>query len=496
MREPPDPPFSVRLCQAIVSVVSRILPGEQRQDWQREWQAEVWHSWHFLSHAGAWDIREQARLVRRCLGVVPDAVWQLTGRITAGSRDSERVRSPWACLGLLAGALVLLAVVTRGLPATRNLIQTVANRNSDQLLFIWLHPSAGGGDQGLPSDIAPAWASRSRLLESVASFVIKHEKVRTSSGETAKALIVSTESSLFDVLRAKPLAGKVPQSRGVVLTCDLWRLLFRGQNAAVGSSVRVGKRQLQIAAILPPSFRFLSRQPTLYVVEPFVSGPQVMVAARLKQGVSQKALDKELTRIAETDCYYFFRMQLRYSFLHDAIWTPVRSFGVAATASLLLLLAVSRLSLRRVRAAFRAQSVTPVVRRSLFLCAKLMLALLFVFVAGLEWSRSENALLYASRDPAAGPFLLWLYILGTMGVLFWSVADQRARCRVCLRLLCMPVRVGCPGCLLLNWSGTELLCTEGHGVLHVPHLASSWDEDAERWISLDETWKELFAHQK
>ncbi|MBV8865329.1 MAG: hypothetical protein JO210_08020, partial [Acidobacteriaceae bacterium] len=111
----------------------------------------------------------------------------------------------------------------------------------------------------------------------------------------------------------------------------------------------------------------------------------------------------------------------------------------------------------------------------------------------LEWSRSESAVLYASRDPAAGPFLLWLYILGTMGVLFWAVADQRARCRVCLRLLCFPVRVGCPGCLLLNWSGMELLCTEGHGLLHVPHLAPSWDEESERWISLDESWKDLFA---
>jgi hypothetical protein len=111
-------------------------------------------------------------------------------------------------------------------------------------------------------------------------------------------------------------------------------------------------------------------------------------------------------------------------------------------------------------------------------------------------TRSESAILLASRDPGDGPFLVWLYVLGSMGVLFWAVADQRARCRVCLRLLAFPVRVGCPGCLLLDWSGTELFCSEGHGVLHVPHMAPSWDEEAERWISLDESWQGLFASQK
>jgi hypothetical protein len=48
----------------------------------------------------------------------------------------------------------------------------------------------------------------------------------------------------------------------------------------------------------------------------------------------------------------------------------------------------------------------------------------------------------------------------------------------------------------LDWSGTETVCAEGHGVLHVPHLAPSWDEEAEHWIALDESWQELFAGTK
>ena len=183
-----------------------------------------------------------------------------------------------------------------------------------------------------------------------------------------------------------------------------------------------------------------------------------MVIARVKSGVSEKALDKELTNIAFTSCYYFFRSQLRYSFLSDAAWIPVRLFALALLCSALLVYLASRVSLRRLREFLRGSGKALPLRRSAFFAVKAALALLLVFVCGLEWSRSPWAVLYGSRDPAAGPLLLWLYILGSMGVLFWVVADQRARCRVCLRLLCLPVRVGCPGCLLLNWSGTELFC--------------------------------------
>jgi hypothetical protein len=204
-------------------------------------------------------------------------------------------------------------------------------------------------------------------------------------------------------------------------------------------------------------------------------------------------LDRELVRIAEDDTYYFFRSQLRMSYLQSGLWTPVRLFGIAVFASAFLCLWVAKLRIAQIRSAFLPANRKPAVRRTLFFVSKVTLALAFVFVAGLESARSQSAILLSSRDPGTGPFLLWLYILLAMGVFFWALADQRARCRVCLRLLCFPVRIGCPGCLLLDWSGTELLCTHGHGVLHVPHMAASWDEESQRWIALDESWKGLFA---
>jgi len=53
-------------------------------------------------------------------------------------------------------------------------------------------------------------------------------------------------------------------------------------------------------------------------------------------------------------------------------------------------------------------------------------------------------------DSLTEPLSTWLFMLGSMAFLVWSIADQRRRCRVCLRRLGMAAQVGCPGCLLLE----------------------------------------------
>jgi hypothetical protein len=310
--------------------------------------------------------------------------------------------------------------------------------------------------------------------------------------------VIDTDAGLFDVIGSKPMLGNVPRGStpSVVLDHKTWVGMFHSNRQVVGSRISIGRERYPIAGVLPASFQFVTRQPCVYLVTPFMAERRVIVVGRVKPGVDAKRLDGELTKIAEDVTYYFFASQLRFSFLDSATLTPIVFFAVALLAATLLTLTMSRVSLRRVRYALASERRKSTLRRAAFFGAKLGLASMFIFAAGLEWSRSESAILFGTRDPANGPLLVWLYILGAMGVFFWALADQRARCRECLRLLCFPVRMGCPGCLLLDWSGTELLCTEGHGVLHVPHLAPSWDEESEHWIPLDESWRGLFAGEK
>lgn len=493
---PPGPPFSVAVCNALIRVAAQMVPAAEREEWSQEWLAEIWHRWQFLLHAQLWNRMEAWRLLRRCLGAFADAAWHFACRDAVRNRLRETARSPWAFLGGLIALLLLVAALSGGLPATRDLLFSRSPQNAGRLVFLWLHPLTGGGDRGLPPDVAPEWARHSRLLKSVAAFNATHVRFSAAGRAALKPLAISTTPSLFEVLRVRPAIGAFPQGAGVVLDDRTWNSVFHADRRAIGSAVQVGGETFRVTAVLPANFRFLSRQPCIYVVHEVVSERRAMVIGRAAPGTSEEKLKRELTKIAEGFSYYFFYSDLRLEFLDTELFTPLRFFVVAVLVSAFMSLMVCRIRWRHVRFAMDAARRRATVRRGLFFLAKVTLALALVFVAALEWSRSESAVLLASRDPASGPFLVWLYILGTMGVFFWSVADQRARCRVCLRLLCFPVRIGCPGCLLLDWSGTELLCTEGHGVLHVPHMAPSWDEEAEHWVALDESWRGLFADTK
>lgn len=492
----PSTPCSVVICNALIRLASQLVPAGQRQDWKQEWNAEIWHRWQFLFHAGEWNRREASRLIRNCLGSFPDAAWHFASQEAVQSRIRERVRSPWLCLAGLAVSLLLVAAASSGLAATRDLLFSQWNRNSSRLLFIWLHPFVGGGDKGLPPDVVPDWARHSRLLEGIAPFNVSHAPVSTPHAGTSHPLIIATEPALFEVLRVRPALGTLPFEQGIVLDHRAWVTLFRADPSVIGSQVALNGRSYRVTGVLPPNFRFLSRQPSVYLVQRGMSDPRVMVIARVMPGISEEKLDLELRKIAENFAYYFFNSDLRLGFLQTEMFTPLRFFGVAVLISISIMLMVCRFRVRNVQVALKPENRKAAGRRVLFFLGKTILALAFVFIAGLELSRPASSVLLASKDPASGPFLVWLYILGAMGVFFWSLADQRARCRLCLRLLCFPVRIGCPGCLLLDWSGTELACTEGHGVLHVPLLAPSWDEESQHWISLDESWSGLFAHTK
>ena len=77
-------------------------------------------------------------------------------------------------------------------------------------------------------------------------------------------------------------------------------------------------------------------------------------------------------------------------------------------------------------------------------------------------------------------------------VLRWVITDQQQRCPVCLRLLTAPVRIGTASRTFLEWYGAESTCSRGHGLLHVSETASSFIRRPQ-WLSLDDSWKDLFA---
>ena len=116
-------------------------------------------------------------------------------------------------------------------------------------------------------------------------------------------------------------------------------------------------------------------------------------------------------------------------------------------------------------------------RQWIFLAAKLVPILAMVYCGA--------RLVACNGIPSHG------ILLASILAFRWAIVDQRQRCPECLRLLNNPVRVGQPSQTFLEWYGTEFVCLQGHGLLHVPEIPSSY-YGTQRWLCLDQSWRGLF----
>lgn len=118
------------------------------------------------------------------------------------------------------------------------------------------------------------------------------------------------------------------------------------------------------------------------------------------------------------------------------------------------------------------------LRGRLFLLAKSGLALTLSFLVTMDLTLPAHAILPLASDLLQ--MLLWV-ILAIAGVR-WAILDQEKRCKHCLLLLTSPARVGRPSHNLLEWNGTEQICSKGHGLLSSPELETSWCSHS-RWLT-------------
>jgi hypothetical protein len=83
---------------------------------------------------------------------------------------------------------------------------------------------------------------------------------------------------------------------------------------------------------------------------------------------------------------------------------------------------------------------------------------------------------------AALPLEMLLFVVLALLGLRWNLLDGQSRCRNCLRSLAPPQRIGRPSWNFLEYNGTELACRDGHGLLTVPELETSWCSSS-AWVA-------------
>ena len=118
------------------------------------------------------------------------------------------------------------------------------------------------------------------------------------------------------------------------------------------------------------------------------------------------------------------------------------------------------------------------VRARAFLASKVILVQILAYLLSVELTQPFHSAHAFSVEVIQPQLCTMLALLA----LRWSFQDQDTRCRKCLRSLSAPLRVGRPSWNFLDSNGTELTCSEGHGLLSVPEIETSWRGSSE-WIA-------------
>ena len=458
----------------LIRLASLVTPPAVRRDWRREWEAEIHCASMMMARRGYGQREIHLQLVRFASGAFRDALWQVRGN---WNQDGQ---SAGFCLTALVGLIILIALVSGFLPRARAVFMPLPYRDSARIATV-SQSGTIATRAGIRASWVSLWRNQSRLIEDIAIYSWKDVP-----GETAQVARVS--ENFFSLLGARTSAGR-QFARGdfsgctncTVLSYDFWRKGNRGENVVIGG------RSYRVAAVLDKGFWFLSPRIGVWTLDSTqgADGPKrTGVVVRMRPDVTPKALARELEAIVTGNGANAWDSLVDVAPITGSVHAVLGSFGFAVGIAAIVVAASLRLRLPR-------WNIRGPMRRSAFFACKTTLLLLAVLLAGLEFTRAASLNMLAGTDIGAEPLCTWLFLMASMGVLCWSISDQRRRCRVCLRRLGMAAHVGCPGCLLLDWAGTELVCMEGHGMLHVADLAACWSEP-ERWTSLDDSWQGLF----
>jgi len=460
------------MTRLLIRAAGWLLPAERRSEWRREWEAEIWYARR--------DGVPSNQLRRWCWGAVSDAASIGLEREIFRRRWNRAARTPAFCLTFLAGLILLIAAASGGLPATRAVFFPLPYSNPDRIATI----AQGGGTLsmrgGIPTEWVRIWAARSTTLKALATYGWSY----AISGR--QHILTAEVSPGFFPLLGRTVPGSCANC--ILLSESFRRQRFPNDRDAAGRQIVLDGRPYRISGVLPSDFWFLSRDIAVWKIGSPRHDGRTGVVIRLRPGVTRREAEQELHSLLERDGYFSWDSLAEVSILQERVRSPLGSFLLALSLALFAAISGSRPRLQHLDVTSRAAWL-----RGAFFLAKSGLLLVAVLLAGLEFTSACSITMIGGTDLLAEPLSTWLFLIGCMTALTWSIHDHRVRCRVCLHRLGLAAHVGCPGSLLLGWAGTEMVCISGHGMLHVPEMPSCWLEP-EHWTALDSSWRELFAH--
>jgi hypothetical protein len=488
---------SLFACKGILKLAALLVPRKARAEWLEEWRAELWHVWRICNqNDGPTAFHRKEEVTAFCLGAFKDAFWVRRSHAGAAPRQTLRPGTPSRCILTLAvvGAGTLLIAYCR--PVVWNMVRPNSYRVSKDLVMISRSGFESASFPTVQFSEYQSWARNSgHLFTGLAFYHLTGKGFSAGTGSLTEIPIARASANLFELLGI-PISFEVfgtdaRHSTRVFVSRSAWRRYFSSDPHVFGRMLQVGGQQAVFAGVIPDEDWRLPGHTDVWLLEdaqrlsalpPDTEG---YVLGRPAPTVFRAEPDgrRQMFVRRKDDGYDWFVCQP----LDERIREPLSTFSFALLLACLALPATTSLPLGEYPANSNDVPWTTRVRRWGFLAIKFMLIIPIVYFGALD-------LAYSSSSMSVGTSELVELFSSFWGLLFafrWVLRDQRTRCPVCLRTLTNPARVGQFSRNFLAWNGTELVCLSGHGLLHVPDMATSWFS-SQRWLYLDPSWRGLF----
>jgi hypothetical protein len=491
---------------ALLRCASLMVPFPQRAEWYREWASELWHARRSAMPISESPWAAERELTAFCIGSFQDAACLRQEAASLRGEEQEAAPAPAQsasvhgsarrCLLWLSAALALCVLISHYLPGLHSEKEAARIEAQPGTILIENASHGDAARTSIPFAEYRNWTSRrQRFFSSLAFYRTGWEHGQVDGVESDTWLVAHASQNTFNVLGSS-LSSTGPDSDAgmaqAFLSPSLCRRTFDSDPAVIGQVIRLGGRSLRIAGVAPASVWQLPDHPDLWILEPEstlartsepASGHVIGLLSPLSQIGPLEGVIPIWADTSEGDEAAFRGVRL-----------APRASGPGAVFLFSLFLAV--LALPAITSVFQSESnfashpptFKTRAKRWIFLVGKLCLIAALAYFGAVDiayWN-------FADYSPTA-EFLQFAasFLIALFGIR-WAVIDQSRRCPVCLRCVTHPARVGFASCNFLSWNGTEMICTAGHALLHVPSLPTSWFS-RQRWLYLDTSWGFLFA---
>jgi hypothetical protein len=476
--------------QSLLRLAAFLVPRRLRSEWSREWRSELWHVRQERSAEGPFCWHTEQEITDFCLGAFQDALCLRQQSAPTVAPLSRRFASPAQCLLLLATIAAAVYGTAQLLPGVQSAVLVSPYRVPRHLMLISQSSPAAEGPTITAAQFR-AWQARRQSLFSTFAFYqpVRHT-IEIAPHRIEGWTIARSSANLLDLLE---LPHRVSESTlpQLVLSDQAWKRYFGNDPHAVGRVLRMGDREVQVAAIIPAVQWNLPGNVDAWLQEPDDRAHAIPDAAKgfligqLNPLNRHAPFTTQWSMIASTvsgQPEYFTCI-----LLSSRSSSTFSLFLFMVLLACIALPATTSIPLGEYPDAHHKLARATRFRRWIFLVSKFALIAPTVYYLSLD-------LAYMSGSMHAETSQYIQIISSFAACLFalrWALRDQRQRCPVCLGRLSNPARVGHPSRNFLAWSGTELICVGGHGLLHVPEIPTSWF-GTQRWLYLDPSWEVLF----